>query len=370
MKVSIITRHAIANYGSLLQAIALQNKIIDFGHEAEIIDFIKDNESYLKSSLTVGLTREKFKRNPILLLCYYIAHLSLSVISDLIFEQYRKKYLKLTKRYKSSEQLKNDKPVADVYMTGSDQVWGPVMDGNHEWTYFLDFCSDVDKKVAYAASFGKTEMNEQDAQCATKLLQRYSHISVREDRAVNILASYGISSEQVLDPTLLLSRSEWEKLLCVDNASPKEKYVLVYQIHKNKDLERYAKEFAQKAGLKLMRVSPLLHQFTRGGKFVYAPSLSRFISLIKNASYLITDSFHGTVFSINFNTPLVTILPKTGTSSRNLSILKLMKLEECIVENIKDFSILDKKISFEYANQQLEIERVKSQIVLRKIIEE
>ena len=370
MKVKIITRHAIANYGSLLQAIALQNKIIDLGHEAEIIDFIKDNESYLKSTLTAGMAREKFKRNPVLLFFYCIAHLPLSLLSDLIFEQYRKKYLNLTRRYTSSKQLINDKPIADVYMTGSDQVWGPVMDGKHEWSYFLDFCNDDDKKVAYAASFGNTVMSKEDEQRVKDLLIRYSHISVREDSAVNILNSFGISSEQVIDPTLLLTKNEWEQLLGINETPLSEKYILVYQIHKNKKLEKYAKDFSKKTGQKLVRVSPLLHQCMRGGKFIYAPSLGRFVSLIKNASYLITDSFHGTVFAINFNTPLVTMLPKTGTSSRNSSILRLMKLEECIVENTSDFSILDKKISFEYANHRLDIERAKSQMLLKRIIEE
>ena len=370
MKISIITRHAIANYGSLLQTIALQNKINALGHEAEVIDFIKDNESYLKSTLTAGMTREKFRRNPILLFCYCLVHLPLSVVSDLIFESYRKQYLNLTKRYTSSKQLKEDKPIADVYMTGSDQVWGPVMDGKHEWTYFLDFCDVMDKRVAYAASFGKTELSTEDAVTVKELLQKYNYITVREDSAVKILENYAINSEQVIDPTLLLTSAEWEALLDVESTSSREKYILVYQIHKNKDLEKYAIEFTKKTGLKLLRVSPLLHQFARGGKFIYAPSLARFVALINNAEYLITDSFHGTAFAINFNTPLVTMLPKTGTSSRNLSILKLLHLEECIVSNNTDFSILDRKISFDYANQQLQYEREKSQRALQRIIEE
>ena len=117
----------------------------------------------------------------------------------------------------------------------------------------------------------------------------------------------GIESEQVLDPTLLIDKNEWSKYITKNVV--KEEYVLVYQIHNDQKLNAYAKMFAKKSGLKLVRVSPIFHQFKRGGKFVYLPDIGEFLSLVKNAKYLITDSFHGTAFAINFNTQFIEVLP-------------------------------------------------------------
>ena len=110
-------------------------------------------------------------------------------------------------------------------------------------------------------------------------LVQYDKIAVREDKAVEILDDMGIESEQVLDPTLLIDKNEWSKYITKNVV--KEEYVLVYQIHNDQKLNAYAKMFAKKSGLKLVRVSPIFHQFKRGGKFVYLPDIGEFLSLVK-----------------------------------------------------------------------------------------
>ena len=369
-KVLIITRHAITNYGSLLQAIALQKKVEELGNDVKVIDFVRDDESIGKCAVTEGKLKNKWNKNIFTLGLYCLLRIPVSILGDSKFSKMRKKYLKMTKRYSSCEELTTDKPVADVYMTGSDQVWGPIMSGEYEWAYFLKFCNDEDKKVSYAASFGKKQLPEDVKEEAFKLIKRYNSLAVREDSAVELLNANGIKAKQVIDPTLLLTATEWEKLLNVPNRKIKDKYVLIYEIHSNKVLDKYAVEFAKKANLPLVRVSPLLHQCTRGGKFIFAPDLGDFISYIKNAEYLITDSFHGTAFAINFNTPLVTLMPNTGTSTRNTSILKLTGLTDRIVTDVNDFSIMDKKVDFTYANEVLKEQRKQSLNILKNIIEE
>lgn len=369
-KVAIITRHAIANYGSLLQTIALQNQIEKLGYKAEIINFIRNDETILNKVMTDARMKKKWNRNIVTRYLYCLIRMPVNIYGEIRFKQYRKKYLNLTKRYESIEALRKNKPKADVYMTGSDQVWGPILNGKYESAYFLDFCNENDKRVSYAASFGKTNFVSTDKDKYIQMLNKYNKITVREDSAVELLNKEDIKSKQVIDPTLLLTPMEWEKLLGNSNRKISEKYAVVYQIHNNKELEKYAKEFAKKAGIKLIRISPSLHQIFRGGKFVYTPTLGEFVSYIKHAEYVITDSFHGTVFSINFNTPLVTLLPKTGTSTRNTSILRLMGLEKCIVGNVNDFRIIQEKIDFKNANRILDEQRKNSIHILNELIED
>ena len=294
----------------------------------------------------------------------------ISILADSRFGIMRKKYLKMTKRYRSCKELTQDKPIADIYMTGSDQVWGPIISGEYEWAYFLKFCSENDKKVSYAASFGKKQLSESAKKTAMQLINRYNSITVREDSAVELLNENGINAQQVIDPTLLLTAKEWEEFLNVPERKIKEKYILIYQIHNNKMLDKYAIEFAKKANLPLIRVSPLLHQCIRGGRFKFAPDLGEFISYVKNAEYLITDSFHGTVFSINFNTPLVTLMPNTGTSTRNMSILKLTGLSDRIVTDVTDFRIMKRKVDFTYANKVLDEQRKASIEILNQRLQD
>lgn len=198
------------------------------------------------------------------------------------------------------------------------------------------------------------------------MLSCYSNITVRENSAVQILSDMGIEAQQVLDPTLLVTADEWEQYISNKDIQ-KEEYVLVYQIHNNPELDKYAIKFAKKAGLPLVRVSPILHQAKRGGKFVYLPDIGEFLALIKNARYMVTDSFHGTAFAINFNKQFVEVLPNTGTASRNQSILKLTGLEDRIVKDLNDFTFINRKIDFTGVNHKIETERSASDFVLQRM---
>ncbi|EHI98320.1 hypothetical protein CDLVIII_1629 [Clostridium sp. DL-VIII] len=368
MKVAVITRHAISNYGSLLQAIATQTIINRLGHECEIIDYIRDDESYRYHEVTLLRRKPNWYNNRIKR-CFYLAlRQPESILAGRKFEREQKKYLISTKRYTSLEQLKCDKPKADVYMTGSDQVWGPVEDGSYDSSYCLSFTDDSDKRISYAASFGHTEMTNELEKYYKKWLSRYQHIAVREDSAVSLLQKMNIDVQQVLDPTLLMNVEDWESY--ISSSHLKEKYVLVYQLHNDKKLGEYAEKVAKCKGLPLIRISASLHQIARPGKFIWAPKVGDFLAYIKNAECMITDSFHGTVFAINFNTPFVEVLPNNNTGTRNSSILKLTGLSSRILKNENDVTLAERHIEFSYANQTLEKFRCISMSILKRMIEE
>lgn len=366
MKVAVITRHAITNYGSLLQAFATQQVIENLGHECEIIDYIREDESYTQHEKTLLARKPEWNRNPVKRVIYLTLRQPESIASGKKFEAEQSKYLHLTKRYSSPEALLEDKPIADIYMTGSDQVWGPVEDGTFDSSYCLSFTDKTDKKIAYAASFGRTEMTEDIENFFKKWLSQYRHIGVREDSAVSILSKVGIDSVQVLDPTLLLGPGFWSKV-----AKPirEKKYVLVYQLHNDKRVGAYADQVAKSLGLPLVRVSTSFHQISREGKFVWCPDTGKFLSYIKNAECMITDSFHGTAFAINFNTPFVEVLPNNQTGTRNMSILKLTGLSDRILSDDKDVTLAKKKIDYSKVNQIIEEKRRESLKSFKDMIE-
>ena len=366
MKVAVITRHAITNYGSLLQAFATQQVIENLGHECEIIDYIREDESYAQHERTLLAQKPEWNRNPVKRIIYLALRQPESIASGKKFEAEQSKYLHLTQRYTSPEALLEDKPTADVYMTGSDQVWGPVENGTYDSSYCLLFTDKEDKRIAYAASFGRMEMTEDIEAYFQKWLSQYRHIGVREDSAVKILNKLGIDSMQVLDPTLLLDSVFWSKI-----AKPirKKKYVLVYQLHNDKRVGEYAAQVAKSFGLSLIRVSASFHQISREGKFVWCPDIGKFLSYIKNAECMITDSFHGTAFAINFNTPFVEVLPNNKTGTRNMSILKLTGLSDRILTDDKDIALAKKKINYSGINQIIEQKRTESLSVLKNMIE-
>lgn len=356
MKVRVITRHSPANYGSLLQSIATQNLLKKIGVESKIINYIAKEETGVRIAFTQLKQKKSWNKNPLKKIAYILGREPENIIMYRHFAKMRKKYLLMTKECNSHKELKNYfKNSNAVFMTGSDQVWGPVSTGTYDSAYFLDFVPENCKKIAFSSSFGKAKFDEKTIKEYKKYILQYKEVAVREDKAVEILKDMGIDAKQVLDPTLLIDKKEWGKYITPKLI--KEDYILIYQIHNDHKLNIYAKAFAKKTGLKLIRVSPIFHQIKRGGKFVYLPDIGEFLSLIKNAKYLITDSFHGTAFAINFNTQFIEVLPNTGTSSRNQSILELTGLQDRVLTDLTDFRFMKENIDFSNINKIVEENR-------------
>lgn len=371
MNVKVITRHSPSNYGSLLQSIATVKTIEGLGHDCSIIDYQRPDERGLKGVLTQVNCKAGFG-NPLKKLAYIAIRYPIEKFALVRFDRMRKKYLKMTSRCSSHVDLK--KISADAFITGSDQVWGPMMNGVYDSAYFLQFVGKNSRKLAYAASFGKTKFDESTVVAYKKMLSEYDKIAVREKSAVSLLEEWGLNNclGQVLDPTLLLDMSQWTNLLIKKNDFDKYKdlkYILVYQIHNDPKLSGYAKRLAKHTGMELLRVNPMLHQALRGGKFICSPDLSEFLSLVANASCIVTDSFHGTCFSINFGKQFIEILPNNATGTRNQSILELTGLSDRILCDFNDYSLVDKVIDYSKVNELLEVERRKSLEVIRSMIQ-
>ena len=370
MTVKVITRHAPSNYGSLLQSIATQTVLEHLGYECKMIDYQRKDERGIRMVLN-QVSRKKDFSSPLKKLFYIIIRYPVEKYAQCRFDRMRNRYLKMTKRCTTPEDLSQLK--ADAFMTGSDQVWGPVITGMYDAAYFLQFATGGAKRLSYAASFGKTNFDAATTRVYQQMLASYDKITVREDSAVQMLESWGAKNcyGQVLDPTLLLSADEWIDLLVYEEMQIKyasQKYILVYQIHNDRQLSSYALRLAAHTGLKLLRVNPFMHQVHRGGKFVLCPDVTEFLSLIKNATYIVTDSFHGTCFSLTFEKQFIEVLPNITTGTRNQSILALTGLSNRIVYDFDDFSIINRMINYQPVREILAKERGRSVKMLKCLL--
>lgn len=368
MNVKVITRHTPSNYGSLLQAFATIDIINKLGHNCEIIDYHRPNERGIKNVISQLKNKNKYcsflKR-----LAYIAVRYPIELYSQVKFDAMHRKYLTTTACFTNPDDLKQLQ--ADVFITGSDQVWGPTADGHFDSSYFLNFVDDSVPKIAYSASFGRTEFDDATIDAYKKLLLRYNAIAVREKSAVELIKMWQLNNcvGQVLDPTLLLNRKEWLNLIPLKNYAQKyakKKYILIYQIHNDPTLSIYAKNLAKHLNLNLLRVSPSFHQIMRSGKLICCPDLPELFALFDNAECIVTDSFHGTCFSIIFEKQFIEILPNNGTSTRNQNILEMTNLSDRIVTDFNDFSIAGKPIDYKNVRSIIETERVHSINVLKE----
>ncbi len=348
MKASVITLHSVCNYGTQLQALATQEKLKEYFEVVEFANYRRPNTYGIKLIKTFS------GNNPIKMLAIIPTILRWKHV----FGNFQSKYLNISK----NDYHKID---ADIYFSGSDQVWNTGWNNGVIPEMYLEFVPDNIPKYAYASSFGLKKLDDKDKPEVKKYLSRFNKITVREESAIDILNDLGIkNAERILDPTLVMNKEYWESI------APKSKikgdYILIYNLNRNKEFDKYCEEFSKKTGLKLYRFCTRYDQIFRNGKSLLVPNILEFVTLINNAKYVITDSFHATAFSINMNTIPVSIYPREY-SSRLSDFLKLVHMEECHPNDYNDFSIINKQIDFKDANHILEIERKKVDKYLEEI---
>jgi len=199
------------------------------------------------------------------------------------------------------------------------------------------------------------------------LLKKYRHITVRECDAKNVLANNCIDSLVVLDPTMLIKKDEWLKIL--PGKVINRKFILLYQIHSDRVTTEKALMLSKITGYPIVRVCTRYDQAVKPGKPRVLPSLAEIISMFANAKYIVTDSFHGTAFAVNFNIPFIMNLSKDGSdTTRQKSLLSQVGLENRTDENVQ--RLVSDKIDWKNVNNILDIQRKKSYETLVRMIED
>lgn len=341
-RIGIITIQKCDNFGADLQAYALGAKLRSMGYDAENIDYLfykhPRHQKGTGENPVIRLTlvnRIKERLFPFVEKLRRLRHggwaaRKAQVQRAVRFAEWFKQNLPSSREYRSVSALYADPPKYDVYMVGSDQVWNPRMGSNIK-PYFLDFAPKGARCVSYAASIGAAGIPAGAFYLYKKLLRRFSAIGVREQGAADIVRAMALGTEvkHVVDPTLLLNAAEWEKVsvrpAVFDESEP---YVLLYDLIASEETVALAHKIAKERKLKVVRM----------GDGAYGPG--EFIWLFAHAEFVVTNSFHGTAFSLINRKDFYSVIPKgMANAGRIESVLHLVGADDRLVraDNVSSF---------------------------------
>lgn len=356
-RVGVITFHDYDNYGAILQSYALQRKLKEMGTYPEIIDYRCD---YISNPFRLVNLKKKGLFN-------YIY----GAIGHICYIPRRRQCNLFRKHMRYSQQVSRGNMGAvagkyDIYIAGSDQIWDYKLT-NFDTTYFLDFVKKGKKKCSYAASIGEHEPPEQYRKKYSSLLKDFDQILVREDYGADIVESLTGSRPGITcDPTLLLTADEWTPLL--KEPRRKSKYILVYQLGINKELVDFVRRLKKKTGLRVVYIPfPLVGLMNCSCKIAIGPA--QWMGLFKNAEYVVSDSFHGVVYSLLFNRNFFAMVNGHHMNRRVQQLLKMVDLSHRTIENVSDEE-LTQPIDFTFANEEIARFREESLAQLRSLVKE
>lgn len=300
MKIGILTFEKAVNYGTALQAVAMQRVLESFGARAE---FLAHRCDAIDANSKVFDLKEA--KSPAYTLAHLI-NLPCALKRNRAFRDFQEKFFAFG----------TDNPHDyDWVVAGSDQIWNYKLTGN-DWFYFLDFPKNGTKKAAYAGSFGLPEVAAEYVDTLKPLLGDFDHLSVREETAARIIRDItGQDVPVVLDPTLLLNKEQWMEM--AEPECGETGYIFVYTVFASESLWKFAYELSERTGLPIRTISySKLHRHKAHYDFSAGPG--QWLSYMANADYVVTNSFHGMAFSINFRKQFYYELPpkSSGVGSR------------------------------------------------------
>lgn len=346
-KIGIITFwESNTNYGQQLQCWALQHYLREHGYDA----FLIRQYVWLRPSTKKGIKRVKQWIKDKIAAVLYLTNLaynskiakrfSVCLDKDICrreFPRFRSRHLKMSKTFKTPEELAANPPMADVYITGSDQVWNyTMMPTEILKNFFLQFGNAKATRIAYAPSIGHTDFSDEIKDFIKPYLNSFSSISVRESSAVSVLKKLGYKAKPVLDPTMLIPAKDYLKLIKDES---KKRSIFIYSVNyeTREDIPfDEIKNYAQQKSLPIIVTTAdgfvAEKELFEDVEYCYA-TIPQWIQLINNADIVIAGSFHAIVFSILMHTPFI-YTPLKGTyaesNRRVLDLLKDLGLEQTI----------------------------------------
>ncbi|MBR3652696.1 MAG: polysaccharide pyruvyl transferase family protein [Bacteroidales bacterium] len=379
-KVGIITIVEVNNFGAELQAFATQNALQRLGYDAEIIDY-----PFYKNPRHKATQRSRpefpIPINKRLAEWLYpkMARAKQFLHGNRLDEKRNERYAKFhhdntrfSPEYPTIESLYAAKMDYDAYVVGSDQVWNPFNYSSLD-PYFLRFAPTNKRKLSYASSFGVSTLPEYTRDYYHEALLGLDAISVREENALQMVKDVsGKKAQWVLDPTLLLTGKEWMQFATAVDDVP-EKYVLIYEVTPCSYLKEFAVTVANELGLKIVRINreAVRQEEDEEVLNVMDAGPAEFIWLFGHASVILTNSFHGTAFSLIFNKAFYVVTPaRKRNNSRQESLLRMVGLEDRLIVEGAPMPNL-KMISVDYSrvNSLLDAQREKSISFLRNAID-
>lgn len=355
------------NYGACLQAYAVQETVKKLGYETEIINYLPVEQ----------VSKHDFFLKRVKYLTHLKRYISLKIANQKYanlrrrrtekFNMFIKDYLNITrKRYVDESELVNEEFDYDFYVTGSDQLWNPT---HHKCNpvYFLDFVPEGKNRVAFAPSIARREIPNKYKADMTRVLSKMDYISVREDINVKTIKELVPHKDvkHVLDPTLMLSSNKWDEMM--GDPFYAEPYIFCYLFGDLKYIGNFVNYIKNKTGYKVVSMPYNIRELkNKDTEKIFEAGPLEFVNLIKNASVVITDSFHATAFSINYQKTFYTLLRQSennpdNMNSRFFSILKLVGLEDRLILPESELPNIDAiEINYKEPMEKLEFWRKKT----------
>lgn len=362
-RIGILTFHRAINYGALLQCYALQEKLRELGTDVKVIDY---RSPFLESAYRLTWDLQKNKWSSI---WPWLNGVPSQIRKKRRFRRFAAKHLHLTEPYEQTTIPRCENSFKGI-ITGSDQVWNMTVCGN-DYSFLLDFVKDNGKKLSYAVSMGSYQPSEEEM----RMIGSFRSVSLREKNACSVISrQLGRAVHADLDPTLLLDREQWEKV--VAKRQMKKPYVFIYSVYPQYRMVKYAKKLAKEKGLEIVHLHNRVKKAIRedGVHLLFDCSPEQFLSWIRHADYVLSNSFHGTVFSILFERQFLSELEtRVGYNNRVWELLRMLGLERRILDRvpgINDGVSPEESIDWKSVEEKLIRNRAVSEEYLRSICKE
>ena len=361
MKTLTVTFHHTCNYGATLQTYALHHTIKSLGHDNVVFEY---PEAKRKS--------KPFFKNPYVFIRTQFQRISYLLRKDKIdtrvrlFKEFHAENIQKTRVYMDMDDLRNNTPKVDCLITGSDQVWNMNSLVKFKPAHFLDFGPNNLIRFSYAASIEKLNYTEQQKDYVAKAINSYRGVSLREMSARDYINSFtNANAIQVVDPVFLLNKQEWDSISTKGRI--KEPYILCYQVSSNPLMQKMANFLKRKTGCKIVSVCHGTLKWIKSDYSLFDVSPREFLGLYKNASFVLTTSFHGTALALVHERPFISLV-RPDSRNRIVDLLKLLNLEKSCVSSTEDFHVPE----IDYANVRtiIEDERLRSLDYLKKMLSE
>lgn len=353
-KISIITIHHIHNFGSVFQAWALCQYLIDRGYDAKLIDYRPEYYEGGRNRIKTYIGR----------MLNYSAYKNRKVK----FDNFIKKYDVLTERtYHTLQELSEEANENEmIYLAGGDQLWNDYhpcgKDGAYKFTYIKN-----GRKIAFGTSIGRNNYTDDELETLSRDVSDFETIMLRERSTVGLLRKHtNIPVEHVIDPVGLISIERFRRMAVKPNLT--EPYAVMYLANSSSLLDAAIEILSNKMNLKIVHICGFKKK-CNCDYFLKDSGPEEILGYIMNAQFVLSASFHATMFSLLFNIPFASILPGENTNARIEDILKFVGLENRIIRNENDVCRINKDVDFANSNQVLEQLREASEELLINAIE-
>lgn len=368
-KIGILTFHNAHNYGAVLQAYALKTKLNRMGYDARVLNY---RNKYIQRVYKKVIHIDFWKRDVLPSRWGKVIREVRDVFYGL--KEWRRQWRNFEEFIGSNLLDGNTRKLAakelegtgcDVYVLGSDQIWARELTHGMDPAYFGQFAFGK-KKISYAASLPNGAIPENEKPYFKQYLKEISHISVREEKLAEELRTItGEEVTTVVDPTLLLEREDYEDLL-LEKPIKEGKYVFAYFVVESEILQKCARKVADTLGYELIELHYKKTPTIKGENMVFDAGPREFLTYIRDAELVVTNSFHGTVFSILFQKKFYSVYKENGRIENLLSFLDLSERHITNTEEIR----IDAEVSYEDAFTKLCNYREKSIQFLEKALAE